>query len=250
MLRSRLLFTMLFLTAFNLPAVTNAADHPLAGIPLRSIGPALVSGRVSDFAFHPGQPQSFYVSMASGSLWKTENNGITWTALFENEGSYAIGVVEIDPSNPNIIWVGSGENNAQRSVGYGDGVYKSVDGGKTWKNMGLKDSGHISMIRFHPGDSNTIYVAAQGPLWSPGGDRGLYRSTDGGANWKRILDIDENTGINEFVIDQANPDVIVASSYQRRRHVWTLINGGPAAAFTKQRWWHQLEQTCRWFTGG
>ncbi|MDX2416511.1 MAG: hypothetical protein QNK19_03515 [Xanthomonadales bacterium] len=233
MLRSKLLLTMFFLTAFNLPVVTEAADHPLAGIPLRSIGPALVSGRVSDFAFHPGQPQSFYVSMASGSLWKTENNGITWTALFENEGSFAIGVVEIDPSNPNIIWVGSGENNAQRSVGYGDGVYKSVDGGKTWKNMGLKDSGHISMIRFHPGDSNTIYVAAQGPLWNPGGDRGLYRSTDGGANWKRILDIDENTGINEFVIDPANSDVIVASSYQRRRHVWTLINGGPGSGIHK-----------------
>ncbi len=233
MLRTRLLLTILFLTAFNLPAVTLAAEHPLAGIPLRNIGPALVSGRVSDFAFHPGQPQSFYVSMASGNLWKTDNNGITWTALFENENSFAIGVVEIDPANPNVVWVGSGENNAQRSVGFGDGVYKSIDGGKTWKNMGLKDSGHISMIRFHPGDSNTIYVAAQGPLWNSGGDRGLYRSTDGGANWKRILDIDENTGINEFVIDPGNPDVIVASSYQRRRHVWTLINGGPGSGIHK-----------------
>jgi len=233
MLPTRLLFTMFFLTALNLPVSTHAAEHPLAGIPLRNIGPALTSGRVSDFAFVPGQPQSFYVSMASGNLWKTDNNGITWTTLFENEGSYAIGVVEIDPSNPNIVWVGSGENNAQRSVGYGDGVYKSIDGGKTWKNMGLKDSGHISMIRFHPGDSNTVYVAAQGPLWNPGGDRGLYRSTDGGANWKRILDIDENTGINEFVIDPANPDVIVASSYQRRRHVWTLINGGPGSGIHK-----------------
>ena len=233
MLRLKLLFTMIFLTAFNLPVDTQAAEHPLAGIPLRNIGPALVSGRVSDFAFVPGQPQSFYVSMASGNLWKTDNNGITWTALFENEGSFAIGVVEIDPSNPNIIWVGTGENNAQRSVGYGDGVYKSVDGGKTWKNMGLEDSGHISMIRFHPEDSNTIYVAAQGPLWNSGGDRGLYRSTDGGKKWKRILDIDEDTGINEFVIHPADPDVIVASSYQRRRHVWTLINGGPGGGIHK-----------------
>jgi len=233
MLRTRLLFTILFLTAFNLPANTLAADHPLAGIPLRNIGPALTSGRVSDFAFLDGQPQVFYVSMASGNLWKTENNGITWTPLFEREGSFAIGVVKIDPSNPNILWVGSGENNAQRSVGYGDGVYKSVDGGKTWKNMGLKNSGHISMIRFHPGDSNTVYVAAQGPLWNPGGDRGLYRTTDGGKTWQRILDIDENTGVNEFVIDPANPDVIVASSYQRRRHVWTLINGGPGGGVHK-----------------
>jgi photosystem II stability/assembly factor-like uncharacterized protein len=231
--RTRLFFAILFLTVFNLPATTLAADHPLAGIPLRNIGPALTSGRVSDFAFLDGQPQVFYVSMASGNLWKTENNGITWKPLFEREGSFAIGVVEIDPANPNVLWVGSGENNAQRSVGYGDGVYKSVDGGKTWKNMGLKDSGHISMIRFHPGDSNTVYVAAQGPLWSSGGDRGLYRTTDGGKTWKRILDIDENTGVNEFVIDPANPDVIVASSYQRRRHVWTLINGGPGGGVHK-----------------
>jgi len=231
--RKRLLLTLLFLTAFNLPSHSFAADHPLAGIPLRNIGPALTSGRVSDFAFLEGQPQVFYVSMASGNLWKTENNGITWTPLFEREGSFAIGVVEIDPSNPNVLWVGSGENNAQRSVAYGDGVYKSMDGGKTWKNMGLKDSGHISMIRFHPGDSNTVYVAAQGPLWSPGGDRGLYRSTDGGKSWKRILEIDENTGVNEFVIDPANPDVIVASTYQRRRHVWTLIDGGPGGGVHK-----------------
>jgi photosystem II stability/assembly factor-like uncharacterized protein len=233
MLPTRLLFPILLLSLLHLPVTSVADEHPLAGIPLRNIGPALTSGRVSDFAFHPGDPQSFYVSMASGNLWKTTNNGITWTTLFENEGSFAIGVVEIDPVNPNIIWVGTGENNAQRSVGYGDGVYKSLDGGKTWKNMGLKDSGHISMIRFHPGDSNTIYVAAQGPLWNSGGDRGLYRSTDGGASWKRILDIDEDTGINEFVIDAANPDVIVASSYQRRRHVWTLINGGPGGGIHK-----------------
>ena len=233
MMRTRLFPVILALVTLSLPITTLAAEHPLAGIPLRNIGPALTSGRVSDFAFHPGQPQRFYVSMASGGLWKTENNGITWKPVFDNEGSFAIGVVELDPSNPNIVWVGSGENNAQRSVAYGDGVYKSVDGGKSWKHMGLKDSGHISMIRFHPEDSNVIYVAAQGPLWSPGGDRGLYRSTDGGENWKRILEIDENTGINEFVIDASNPDVIVASSYQRRRHVWTLINGGPESGIHK-----------------
>lgn len=233
MMHARLVFTILIITAFSSPALTLAEEHPLSGIPLRSIGPALTSGRVSDFAFTPGQHEKFYVSMASGNLWKTENNGITWKALFENENSFAIGVVELDPSNPNIVWIGTGENNAQRSVGYGDGVYKSVDAGKTWRNMGLKNSGHISMIRFHPADSNTVYVAAQGPLWNPGGDRGLYRSTDGGETWKRILDIDENTGINEFVINPANPDEIVASSYQRRRHVWTLINGGPGSGVHK-----------------
>jgi len=233
MLRTKMLSTILILITLYIPIEIQAADHPLAGIPLRNIGPALTSGRVSDFAFQPGNEQTFYVSMASGGVWKTENNGITWKPIFDNEDSFAIGVVELDPGNPNVIWVGTGENNAQRSVGYGDGVYKSVDGGKSWKNMGLKNSGHISMIRFHPEDSNIVFVAAQGPLWNPGGDRGLYRSNDGGGSWDRILDIDENTGINEFVINPSNPDVIVASSYQRRRHVWTLINGGPGSAVHK-----------------
>jgi photosystem II stability/assembly factor-like uncharacterized protein len=237
--RTKLLSIILATTIPCFPALSLAADsdepakHPLAGMPLRNIGPALTSGRVSDFAFQAGKSESFYVSMASGGLWKTDNNGITWKPVFDGERSFAIGVVEIDPSNPNVVWVGSGENNAQRSVGYGDGVYKSVDAGKSWKNMGLKNSGHISMIRFHPEDSNIVFVAAQGPLWNSGGDRGLYRSNDGGENWERILEIDENTGINEFVIDAANPDVIVASSYQRRRHVWTLINGGPGGGIHK-----------------
>lgn len=216
------------------PAAAQDNDkHPLAGMPLRNIGPALVGGRVADFAFYPDQPQVFFVALASGGLWKTENNGITWKPLFDNEASFALGVVEIDPQNDNVIWVGSGENNSQRSVGYGDGVYKSVDGGKSWSNVGLKDSGHISMIRFHPEDSNTVFVAAQGPLWNSGGDRGLYKTTDGGESWERILDIDEHTGINEFVIDADNPDVMVASSYQRQRRVWTLINGGPGAGIHK-----------------
>ena len=213
-----------------------AADddgHPLASIPLRSIGPALTSGRVSDFAFVPGRWQAHYVAMASGNLWKTVNNGITWEPVFDNEGAYAIGVVELDPGNPNTVWIGTGENNSQRSVGYGDGVYRSLDGGKSWRNMGLKDSGHISMIRIHPENGDIVWVAAQGPLWNSGGDRGLYKSTDGGENWSRLLHVDDDTGVNEFVIDPADPDVIVASSYQRRRHVWTLINGGPGSGIHK-----------------
>jgi photosystem II stability/assembly factor-like uncharacterized protein len=229
----RLLHAILILVILSLPTAPQADEHPLSGIPLRSIGPALTSGRVSDFAFHPDHPEIHYVSMASGNLWKTENNGVTWAPVFDNEGSYAIGVVELDPGNPSAVWVGTGENNSQRSVGSGDGVYRSLDGGKSWNNMGLEDSGHISMIRFHPENSNTIYVAAQGPLWTPGGDRGLYKTSDGGESWELLLGIDENTGINEFVIDPANPDVIVASSYQRRRHVWTLINGGPGSGIHK-----------------
>jgi len=208
-------------------------EHPLAGMPLRLIGPALTSGRVADFAVHPHRPEVIYVAMASGGVWKTDNGGTTWEPIFDHEGAYAIGAVALDPGNPDIVWVGTGENNGQRSVGYGDGVYKSLDGGKTWANMGLKASGHISMIRFHPDERNTVFVAAQGPLWSSGGDRGLYRSADGGSSWEQILFIDENTGVNEFLIHPDDPDIIVASSWQRRRHVWTLINGGPGSGVHK-----------------
>ncbi len=234
--RNVLLLTWLITT----PILTLANDedasaktHPLASMPLRTIGPALTSGRVADFAFHPHRHHEFYVAMASAGVWKTENNGTTWQQVFKHEGSFATGVVAIDPRRPETVWVGTGENNSQRSVGYGDGVYKSTDGGQSWKNMGLEDSGHISMIRFHPTEPDTLWVAAQGPLWNDGGDRGLYKSIDGGQNWEQILQIDPYTGVNEFVVDPANPDVIVASSYQRRRHVWTLINGGPSSGIHK-----------------
>ncbi|MEZ5442849.1 MAG: hypothetical protein R3F15_15355 [Lysobacterales bacterium] len=210
-----------------------AEAHPLAGLQPRSIGPALSSGRVADFAIHPQQPQIQYVAMASGGLWKTDNHGITWSPLFDAQGSYALGVVSLDPRDPKTVWVGSGENNSQRSVGYGDGVYRSRDGGHSWENLGLKDSGHIGAIRFHPTDPNVVYVAALGPLWSSGGDRGLYRSSDGGASWERILYIDEDTGINDVLIHPERPDELIAVSYQRRRHVWTLINGGPGSGVHK-----------------
>ncbi|MEL6371437.1 MAG: glycosyl hydrolase [Pseudomonadota bacterium] len=202
---------------------------PLASMPLRLIGPAYPSGRISDFAFFSGGHHDYLVGTASGGLWRTKNAGVTWTPIFDHEGTYAIGVVEIAPSNENTIWIGTGENNAQRSVAFGDGVYKSTDGGTSWSNMGLKDSGHISQIWIHPDDEETVVVAAQGPLWSNGGDRGLYKTIDGGNNWTQILAIDEHTGINEFVVHPDNYDVIVASSYQRRRHVWVLINGGPGS---------------------
>ncbi|MGJ8663966.1 MAG: hypothetical protein ACSHWU_09955, partial [Marinicella sp.] len=208
-------------------------SHPLAGIPLRNIGPAMISGRISEFAFHPTKKHVFYVATASGNLWKTTNNTITWEPIFDGEGSYSIGTMKMDPNDPLTLWVGTGENNSQRSVAYGDGIYKSTDGGKSWKNMGLKDSNHISQIWIHPKDSDIVLVAAQGPLWSDGGDRGLYKTTDGGKTWDRILHVDKYTGVNEFVIDPDNLDQIVASSYQRRRHVWTLINGGPGSGIHK-----------------
>ncbi|MEL6686160.1 MAG: glycosyl hydrolase [Pseudomonadota bacterium] len=212
-------------------AQSDADETPsmLASLPLRLIGPAYPSGRISDFAFFPDGHHHYLVGVASGGLWETKNAGTTWTPIFDNEGTYAIGVVEIAPSDEKTIWVGTGENNAQRSVAFGDGVYKSIDGGETWTNMGLKDSGHISQIWIHPDDADTVLVASQGPLWSDGGDRGLYKTVDGGATWTAILTVDEHTGINEFIVDPNDFDTIVASSYQRRRHIWVLINGGPGS---------------------
>jgi photosystem II stability/assembly factor-like uncharacterized protein len=199
----------------------------------RLIGPAVTSGRVIDIAVHPADKRTWYVGVASGGVWKTTNAGHTFTPIFDQQSSYSIGCVAIDPNNPNVIWVGSGENNSQRSVGYGDGVYKSVDGGASWKNVGLENSEHIGKVIIDPRNSDRVMVAAQGPLWSAGGDRGLYITEDGGETWTKTLDISENTGISDIVVDRRNPDVVYASSYQRRRRQWTLINGGPEGAIYK-----------------
>lgn len=204
-----------------------------AGLTLRSIGPAMISGRILSIAVDPANRAHYYIGAASGGVWKTLNDGITWTPVFEKEGSYSIGTVAIDPRNPAVVWVGTGENNSQRSVGYGDGVYRSDDGGKTWKNMGLKKSDHIARILIDPRNSDVIYVAAQGPLWGPGGDRGLFKSTDGGKTWKNIHSISENTGVTDVVMAPDNPDVLYDATYQRRRHAWTMIDGGPESAIYK-----------------
>src|ERR671939_1089243 len=195
-----------------------------AGLRLRSIGPAFTSGRVIGFAVDPKDHSHYFVASASGGVWKTENGGTTFRPVFDGEGSYSIGYITLDPKNPLTVWVGAGENNSQRSVSYGDGVYKSEDGGKTWRNVGLKKSEHIGRIAIDPRDSNVVYVAAQGPLWGPGGDRGLYKTTDGGKTWKNVLAISENTGVTDIAYDPRNPDVMYAAAYQRRRHVYTLVN--------------------------
>src|SRR6266851_4604655 len=175
------------------------------GLRLRSIGPAFTSGRISGIAVDPNNASHYFVSAASGGVWKTINAGITWTPMFDREGSYSIGCIALDPKNPLTVWVGTGENNSQRSVSYGNGLYRSDDGGKTWRNFGLKTSEHIGRIAIDPKDSNIVYVAAQGPLWGPGGDRGLFKTTDNGKTWKNILNISENTGVTEVVIDPHNP---------------------------------------------
>ena len=211
----------------------------------RNIGPALMSGRIADLAVHPEKPYVFYLGVASGGVWRTTNGGTTFEPVFDGEGSYSIGCVSLAPSNSNTIWVGTGENNNQRSVAYGDGVYKSTDGGTTWKNMGLKNSEHIGMFAIHPTDESTVYVAAYGPLWSPGGDRGIYKTVDGGNTWERVLDVSENTGFNEIHMDPRDPNTLYAAAHQRRRHVFTYIDGGPESAIYKStdagKTWKKLE---------
>ncbi len=209
------------------------SSSTFSGLKLRCIGPAVTSGRISDFAVNPNDPAEYYVASASGGVWKTYNDGTTWEPIFDHEGSFSIGCITMDPNNHHVIWVGTGENNSQRSVSYGDGIYRSDDGGKSWKNMGLKTSQHIGKIIVDPKNSNIIYAAAQGPLWAPGGDRGLYKTTDAGKSWKAVLTISPNTGVSDLVMDPRDPNVLYASAYQRRRHVFTLIDGGPESAIYK-----------------
>ncbi|PYX32642.1 MAG: glycosyl hydrolase [Acidobacteria bacterium] len=204
-----------------------------SGLKFRLIGPAVASGRVMSLAVNPKNKFEYYVGVASGGVWKTVNHGTTWTPVFDGEGSYSIGWVTLDPNDPSVVWVGTGESNSQRSVAYGDGIYRSDDGGKNWQNLGLKKSQHIGRVVVDPRDSKVVYVAAEGPLWGPGGDRGLYKSADGGKTWKAVLTISENTGVVDVSLDPSNPDIVYAAAYQRRRHVFTLIDGGPESAIYK-----------------
>ena len=205
----------------------------LSGLKFRNIGPALTSGRIADIAVNPTNSSEYYVAVASGGVWKTTNHGVTYQPIFDAERSYSVGCVTIDPNQSSTIWVGTGENNNQRSVGYGDGVYKSTDGGKSWKNMGLKNSEHISKIIVDHRNSDVVYVAAYGPLWSSGGDRGVYKTTDGGENWERIHFVSEHTGASDLVMDPTNPDILYQAAHQRRRHVFTYIGGGAESAIYK-----------------
>jgi photosystem II stability/assembly factor-like uncharacterized protein len=199
----------------------------------RTIGPSLTTGRLSDIAVDPKNPSVWYVAVSAGNLWKTENRGNTWTPIFETYGSYSLGAVVIDPKDSNVVWLGTGENNNQRSVSFGDGIYKSADAGKTWTRMGLENSEHIQNILIDPRDSNVIYVSAIGPLWSAGGDRGLYKTTDGGKTWKAVLSISPDTGVTDVAMDPRNSNVLYAAAYQRRRAVGQLVGGGPESALYK-----------------
>jgi photosystem II stability/assembly factor-like uncharacterized protein len=204
-----------------------------AGLELRSIGPSLMSGRIADIAMHPEDKSLWYVAVGSGGVWKTENAGTTWENIFDDQPSYSIGSIVLDPNNPSVVWVGTGENVGGRHVGYGDGVYKSLDGGTSWQQMGLEDSQHIGNIVIDPRDSDVVYVASQGPLWSKGGDRGLFKTVDGGETWEKILGEGDYVGVNEVQIDPRDPDTLYAATHQRFRTVAALIDGGPGSGIHK-----------------
>jgi len=204
-----------------------------SSLSFRSIGPAVTSGRIVDIAVNPNNKNEWYIVAAAGGVWKTSNAGVTFSPIFDGQDAYSIGCISIDPNNTNVIWVGTGENNNQRTVGYGNGLYKSEDGGKSWKNVGLGKSEHIGMIAIDPTNGDNVIVAAYGPLWNAGGERGIYKTTDGGKTWKQTLNVSENTGFNEVHIDKKHPNIVYATAHQRRRHEWTYISGGPESAIYK-----------------
>lgn len=208
-------------------------EQALKGIQLRSIGPGFVTGRVQDVAIDPKNTNVWYVASAFGGLWKTENRGISFAPIFDEGPSFTLCCVVIDPKDSNVLWLGTGENKSQRSAHFGDGVYKSSDAGKSWKRVALAASEHIGAIIIDPRSSNTVYVASQGPLWSSGGERGLYKTTDGGGTWERILHISDDTGITDVVMQPGKPDVLYAAAYQRRRAVGQMIGGGPEGGIHK-----------------
>jgi photosystem II stability/assembly factor-like uncharacterized protein len=208
-------------------------EKTFSGLEWRNIGPALMSGRITDIEVDPRNPARWYVAVGSGGVWKTENRGNTWTPLFDEQDVYSIGEITLDPSNPDVVWVGSGENVGGRHVSFGDGVYRSRDGGQSWEKLGLENSEHIGMILVDPRDPDTVFVASQGPLWSGGGDRGLFKTTDGGQSWRNVLSDNEYTGVTEVHIDPRNPDVMYAAAHQRLRTVGALVNGGPGSGIHK-----------------
>ena len=211
-------------------AVTEA---DLAAFNPRHVGPAVTGGRIHDVEALPGDPSTLYVATASGGLWKSVNRGISWTNLWEHMPVSTFGDLAIAPSDPNVLYAGTGEQQNRQSTSWGNGVYRSDDAGVTWRHLGLEETRHTGRVRVHPADPDVVYVAALGNLWRPSPDRGVYRSRDGGDSWDRVLYIDENTGAVDLVIDPSNPETLYAAMYQRQRRTWGFNGGGPGSGIYK-----------------
>ena len=212
---------------------TAPAGGPFDRLHFRSIGPTAMSGRITDLAVYEANPAIYYVGTAHGGVWKTTSNGATYEALFQDSGLMGVGDLAISQKNPDLVWMGSGEGNNRQSISWGSGIYKSTDGGKSFKLMGLADSKHINRILIDPNNDNVVLAAAQGPLFGPGGDRGVFKTTDGGATWKQVLKVDADTGANDIAMSLADPKVIYASTYQRRRVQCCMNGGGPGSGIWK-----------------
>ena len=235
-LNMRLRFLGLLMALFCLPFFgysQNLTSETLQGLQLRNIGPAAMSGRIVDLAVVESDVKTFYVASATGGVWKTTNNGTTFTPVFENEGTHSVGDIAVHQTHTDHVWVGTGERANRQSSSWGDGVYHSNDGGKTWTNLGLEETRHIGRIVLHPNDTNTVYVAGMGHLWGPNEERGLYKTTDGGQTWDKILYIDENTGVVDIAMDPSDPDILYAAAYQRRRRPYGFDGGGPGSGLYK-----------------
>ncbi|MEM9204654.1 MAG: glycosyl hydrolase, partial [Actinomycetota bacterium] len=221
--------------ATDADAPTDPLTRALSGLGFRAIGPASRGGRIADIAVHPTKSSTWYVAVGSGGVWKTTNAGTTWTPIFDEQRSFSIGCIALDPNRPDTVWVGTGEAVSGRHVAWGDGVYRSDDGGTSWRHMGLAASEHIGAILIDPRDGDVVHVAAEGPLWSSGGERGVFTTRDGGETWEHSLAIDDDTGVTSAVFAPDDPDTIHAAAYQRRRNVRAFMGGGPGSGIHTSR---------------
>src|SRR4029077_11276499 len=211
----------------------SSATDKLKNLEFREIGPAVMGGRIDDFAVVESNANIVYVGTASGGVWKTTNNGTTWEAVFDTEGGSTIGAITIARADPAVVWVGSGEPNNRQSSSWGDGIYKSLDAGKTWQKMGLSATHHIGRIVIHPKNPEVVYAAALGHLWGPNAERGVYKTTDGGKTWNQVLKINDDTGVSDIAMDPESPDTLYAAAYERRRTPFGFNGGGPGSAIYK-----------------
>ncbi len=208
-------------------------SQDLAELRFRSIGPAVTGGRIHDVEALPNNPSTVYVATASGGIWKSTNKGTTWTPIFDHEAVSTFGDIAIAPSNPDVIWAGTGEQNNRQSTSWGNGVYRSTNGGETWAHLGLTETRHTGRVQVHPNDPDVAFVAALGNLWAPSPDRGVYKTTDGGQTWQKVLYVDEMTGVVDLVMDPTDPNTLYAAAYQRMRRTWGFNGGGPGSGIYK-----------------